>query len=298
MKDYHICLIATEDLKDELKLLICSLKHWKREQSRYIIHLFLDSQNIQLFKNNLYNLISEDFIIDFKSCTPYKNLLAYNSKINTRYPYVVYIKLLIPTLFPELDKILFLDCDTLVLNSGLEDLMDDNIDNYYADVVLDTPFFFSPKTWIYGWEEKTQCETQTYFNTGVMLLNLKEIRKDQKDLELLQAAIKYPSNLKCFIVDQTVINYIFRNKVKFVNPKFNNISLMIFKQALHLNEELLKMYNYKSVEDLLEKTIVIHFAGPKPWKESTKQINQDYPFYYIARNTYNKYIELWKDEIK
>ena len=297
MKDYHIFLVATEDYCNELKLLFCSMKHWKKEQSNYIIHLYLDSQKIEYYKQYFKNIQTDTFKIDIKSSIPYKYIMNFVKE--NHYSYLVNMKLLVPKLFPELDKILILDCDTLIINSGLEELLDDNIDDYYAGGVLDIPIFFGPKLFKFGWEQKKQCQTQTYFNCGLIYLNLKKIREDNKDFELLQAAIKYPENLKCLMYEQTVFNYIFRNKVKLVDPKFNNFTTMIYKRGFyHHNKQLYKMYNYKSLEDLLGKTVMVHFTGIKPWKKIKDGIFQDYPKFHIALEIYNKNKEMLKREME
>ena len=45
MKEYHIFETITEDYINVLKLHLASLKRWKNEESKYIIHLYIDGYN-------------------------------------------------------------------------------------------------------------------------------------------------------------------------------------------------------------------------------------------------------------
>lgn len=283
MKDYHIFLIATENFQNLLRLLFLSMKKWKKEQSRYIIHLYLDSNRIDYYNQKFKNLTNDNFIIQITSSILYKNLLDQN--IISKYPYVIYTKLLIPRLFPNLDKILVLDCDLLIKNSGLEDFMDENIDDYYINAILEPHITFCSKDWKQGYEERKQCKTKNYFNGGVYQLNLKKIREDKKDIQMFQVAIKWPEPIKNYWLEQTLLNYILRDKVKISDPKFDNCSLLMFNLAINDMKEYIKKWNYNSFEDLLDKTVILHFAGPKPWKDGEFQ---DFPLFNIAKQQYEK----------
>jgi len=67
-------------------------------------------------------------------------------------------------IFPNLDRILSIDMDTIV-NENISDLWDLDLTNYYIAAVEET---------------ELSEEEGSYFNMGVAMLNLKKIREDIK----------------------------------------------------------------------------------------------------------------------
>ena len=92
-----------------------------------------------------------------------------------RWTYMVLMKAALSKLFPWYDKVLFLDCDTIVAHdlSVLWEI--DLTGNYYAAVPQRNDGRYGAFT------------TGPYFNTGVLMCNLAELRVDEKDNELIAA---------------------------------------------------------------------------------------------------------------
>ena len=91
------------------------------------------------------------------------------------YPLSAYSRLKIPSLFPHLKKILYLDCDIIVRNS-LTPLWNTNINNHLFGAAKDL-FSSSNK----GFSHKAQLgmpRSATYFNSGVLLMNLEKLRNE------------------------------------------------------------------------------------------------------------------------
>jgi len=83
--------------------------------------------------------------------------------------YMVLIRSVYSKIFPELDKILSLDIDTIV-TENIDELWDIDISNYYIAGVRDTPEF---------------NKNGLYVNGGVLLCNLKKIREDKMDEKMI-----------------------------------------------------------------------------------------------------------------
>lgn len=64
------------------------------------------------------------------------------------------------------DKIIYLDTDTII-NNNLEELYNVDIENYELACVKD----------LYNWASPSRWFTKNYFNSGVLLLNMKKIRE-------------------------------------------------------------------------------------------------------------------------
>ena len=88
----------------------------------------------------------------------------------------VQYKLLIPLLYPDISRMIFLDGDTLILKdiSEMYDL------NFNGNYVLGYPFHTADS--LDGWEKE---HFKVYVNGGVLLFNIYELRKTNMDLKLL-----------------------------------------------------------------------------------------------------------------
>jgi len=88
---------------------------------------------------------------------------------------MVLIRAAYTKIFPDLDRILSIDMDT-VINENISDLWDLDLTNYYIAAVEEA--------------ELTKSEG-SYFNMGVAMMNLQKIRADKKDDEIINALNTY-----------------------------------------------------------------------------------------------------------
>lgn len=100
------------------------------------------------------------------------------------------------------DKILYLDTDTLVLNS-LEDFFDTDIDDYEVAMSRD----YVGKVFI----------GHNYCNAGVLLMNMTKI----KETNLLERVRKLLIKKNYFLADQTALNKCVKDKL-ILPPKYNS----------------------------------------------------------------------------
>ena len=102
------------------------------------------------------------------------------------------------------DKVIYLDVDT-VINNDLAELYNQDIEDYEVGVVRDV--------FIFG-----QRLHKTYFNSGVLLMNMKKIKQTgylEKTRELCRTK-------KMLFLDQDALNYAVTSK-KILDKKFNAI---------------------------------------------------------------------------
>ena len=78
---------------------------------------------------------------------------------------MILLRAALSQLFPHLDKILSLDCDTLI-QDNISELWDLPLDDYYFAAVR---------------EPQKSTENFVYINVGVMMFNLKKIREEHQD---------------------------------------------------------------------------------------------------------------------
>jgi lipopolysaccharide biosynthesis glycosyltransferase len=140
-------------------LLLSILSNHKIENNNYKINFFLIGNLTNENKREFISLKKiQDFEIEFIGINEkqFKGLpifKTYDSKIVSL---ANYYRLLIPELLPsEIEKVIYLDCD-IILNKDISELWNINIKNYLGGCVE---------------------IGQSYFNSGVMVLNLYEFRK-------------------------------------------------------------------------------------------------------------------------
>ena len=119
-----------------------------------------------------------------------------------------YYRLLIPDLIPEVDKVLYLDCDVEVRTS-LDELYNTDLSDSVIAAVRDVGFEINHK----------RLDTDKYFNSGVMLLDLAALRKTNFTGSVFTFIENNREKLKYY--DQDVINMYFAGQIKELDAKWN-----------------------------------------------------------------------------
>ena len=116
-------------------------------------------------------------------------------------------------------------------------------------------------------------EEDIYINSGVMVMNLKELRRHQNIKDVFKFIEKNEKYL--ILPDQDVISGLYSSKILPLDPYVYNMTerLLAFKRVNKLN------VNIKWIK---ENTVIIHYCGRnKPWKENYKgRLNKFYLKYY------------------
>ena len=108
------------------------------------------------------------------------------------------------------DKIIYLDTDTII-NNDLSELYNVDVENFELACVKD----------IYNWTSPSRWGIKDYFNSGVLLLNMKKIR----ETGMFERARKLCHDKKMLYPDQDVLNKTV--KYKKILPE-NNFSVSRF----------------------------------------------------------------------
>lgn len=190
-----------------------------------------------------------------------KNLKG-NSFFNPEVSRADNAKFFLSTILKDLDKVLYLDCDTIILKD-LTDLYNTNLGNNYVAAADD---------WQSDWYDGNF--DKRYFNNGVMLLNLKQMREDSVERHLITFKENDPIDR---FVTQDAFNSIMYQRVVFLPliydtfaPEYDNRNII---QRIH--ETLGKNFNYdiypyEHDSDFRKRVAIIHYCGYfniKPWYE-------------------------------
>ena len=238
-----------------------SLLENKNENTLYKIYFLISNDVTDKSKKliekicNKYSGVSHSFIIinnEFK-----------NARLNI--PHITapsYYRLLIANLLSEEnEKAVYLDYDTII-EKDLTEFFNISLDENYAAGVCAIGIIASIPDRDY-YKEIGITDLYSYINAGVMLLNLKKIRNDNKTEHLCKLIEK---NLK--VQDQDIINLSFKGKIKIVDFKYNFMAPYINKKEQNKNKCVVAydIYGKDSVEQAQKSPVIIHYLNnKKPW---------------------------------
>ena len=219
----------------------------------YILHRELDIEDKNIIESGLdLNKFNIKMIkIDEEEV---KNFPQYQK----RYPKEIYFRLFATKYLPEnIDKILYLDSDTLVINK-LDELYNMDFEgNFYIATTHVKKILRKIN------EVRLRIDDDVpYINTGVLLINLKELRKIDVQKEVCEFVEN--NSKKLMLPDQDIITALYGNKIKIVDAlKYN------------LGDRDLNLYNLNHIKNPIglkwvkENTVIIHYYGRnKPWNKN------------------------------
>lgn len=168
--------------------------------------------------------------------------------------------------YPKIEKILYLDCDTLIVGK-IKPLWEVDISEQLGAACFECMSNMHKR--IIGAKK-----TDNYLNTGMLLLNVK--RWIEEDIENLVSNFIREYNGKTEYVDQGVINGTISNQFKIVSPRYNLTAL-----AYDFTYEEMQIYRkpqfgYSKVEweEAIKNPVVVHFTTSflsiRPWYEGSK----------------------------
>ena len=180
-----------------------------------------------------------------------------------------WFRIQIPDLCPDLDRVLYLDCDTMV-NGDIKELFTMEMGNNYVAAVKDV------------WDVKKHLKrldmkSDSYFNSGVLLMNCEQFRKDNVFEKIKEYSLANKKIIK--FCDQDTLNKVIDTKKINLPQKYN------FMDTWWRNN-----YNEYEGEDLVnyeiakESPLIVHLTGPKPNVKGCKNSMAE-KWWYYARLT-------------
>jgi lipopolysaccharide biosynthesis glycosyltransferase len=184
-------------------------------------------------------------------------------------PPIMWYRVYLPDLLPETDRVLYLDVDTLIVDDLTELWNTDLQDRYLAAVSNTLP----PES--RGWPRRLGIPAeQGYFNSGVLLLNLEMMRRNQ----MTERLIAYGRNpgLRLAWPDQDALNKLMGHRRVSLHPRWNcQNSLFYYRWG----EEI---FGRRAAREALGSPAILHFEGAQVVK----------PWHYLSKHPHRKkYIE-------
>lgn len=230
---------------------IASLKHHIKQPAIYKIYCIIAKDVTIEGKNLIYQLNNESFQVIF---------IMANSDFDNAYSHrgitvASYYRLMLANLLPETEeKALYLDVDTLInddvsflYNIDLKDNILGAVKNLYIFQIHDK--LLSKLSY---WKQRFGDSKSGYINAGVLLLNLKQIRKE----EIWKEWLEYGHEQWEFH-DQDILNITCKGRIAFLPPKYNATYAIRAKGA--------EGYGLFSKAELSAPPVIFHFTAAKPW---------------------------------
>ena len=211
----------------------------------------LDNGVHQIHKDIIEYQLKENFNIIWVDMQ--EKLKKFEEKLHTRdyYSKSTYFRLFIPNMFPNLDKALYLDSDIVVLGD-ISELYNTELNSNLVGAVTDSAVQNNEIFKNYVKEVVGVDDDKDYFNAGVLLMNLTEIRKRGNLFQLSMAYYSLHRHSMPYL-DQDILNAIFSDSIKLIDPKFNYFLYSRDPKKQH--------------DDF--NGCITHLTLPKPWRELT-----------------------------
>ena len=171
-------------------------------------------------KESLKKLEKANFKIDFVPMTDGLESITDSMGNRLRCDYftlTIYFRLFIPAMFPQYDKGIYLDSD-IVVTGDLAELYNTDIGDNYIGACQDKSVVDVEPLALYM-EKAVGVSRYKYINSGVLLMNLKELRERNLDGHFLELLGKY--HFDCIAPDQDYLNALCSDKIYYLDEKWD-----------------------------------------------------------------------------
>ena len=193
--------------------------------------------------------------------------------VQAEFTSAMWFRILLPDLLPDLQRVLYLDVDTLAMDD-LGPLWDTGLDGCYLAAVRNV-FQHNHK---HRPADLGLPPAQPYFNSGVLLMNLEEMRRRDATQRLRECALTHGDGLEW--PDQDALNLVLGSHRADLHPRWNCMnSVLSFKDAR-------SVFGRRRVRQARRSPGIRHFEGPahnKPWDPRSLSPGRDQ---WLAHRSY------------
>lgn len=238
------------------------------EDSKKVLSQIISKYNSKIYFYNIENLPIPKYL-----------------ETNGRWPIICYARLFACYLLKDVNRILYLDCDTIVLED-ISELFTEQYDDYPVYGCKD--FIGNAYKKLIGMPKEA-----VNVNGGVLLFNLQQMRDLDSITKINRFLDKYGRNIS--YADQDILNGTFWKEMGVLDPSYDIMSIMKvfnYKEIIQLKHPM-GCCSVEEVNSALKNPIIIHYTGnyrtKRPW---FKDSNHPY------KNEFYKYKNMspWKDK--
>jgi len=252
--NYNVTCSTDDNYLQHCVAMLCSLFENNKEYS-FTVHLLVDKLSKE----------SKDFICSL--CERYGNTTKFyaiekklleNIRLNDiqfnghkMYSIATYYRMFLPSLLPsDVEKVLYLDCDIIVLKD-VSELFNMNLDGYGVAAVRDSSPYDSYHRYKMGLSLRHSA-----FCAGMMMINLDYWRVNNSQKKLLEYANRQWKDV--YMQDQDALNYVFRDSWFQLPYKWGKTPF-----SVAVIDETQRWFDIKEYEN--EPCIYHYSSQMKPW---------------------------------
>ena len=239
--------------------------------SRYTFYTFY-----LLVEKNLFKQENKDKLMHledkYEKCKIIILELTNENLINARtnrYPMAAYYRLLLPDLITDFNRVIYLDGDTLFF-TDLTEMFNLEMNNNIILGFLDNSH---EKAKEFG------IKTYKYVTSGVLLINLKKLRKENITAKFFDFIEDNKDKLEQ--EDQTVINIVLHGRIDLLPPKYGMWNFVKREDLIKHNgygniNSNIKAYDEKELFKAWKVPSIIHYVRAKPWKRKDSYTHREF----------------------
>ena len=188
-----------------------------------------------------------------------------------------YYRIALPSLLPNEDRIIY--TDTGVINFDLSEMYNLELKNktYFLGILDELGLLYELKS--------LGIYTDKYMNSGILLMNLKAMRKDGIEQKIRQYIYTHYLDHH----DQTAINAVCYNNFDILSIKYATFTYNSYNNLVKYNNQQDKRYRYSETElkQAFYEPTLLHYAGwVKPWDHGYSKTNGEYWWYYAKKSDF------------
>ncbi|MDR2628414.1 MAG: glycosyltransferase family 8 protein [Puniceicoccales bacterium] len=268
-----IAFVFDDKFSDLFKVTIYSIaKNTKSNLAVHIVDCGISEENknlIRKFTSKFKNISS----IEFK--VPERIEVLENFPTGARFNSVVFYRLAIPKVFPELSRVIYLDCDTIAVGD-ISELWHEDLNGRPFGAVEEDGNFSDEKLRANKLAYLKFPEENRYYNSGVLLIDSKKFEESQ----IFERVIGQIKETKIFFPcpEQDAMNICLRNDEHLaLSPKYN---FMPFTPSS------------KKCFRKIKNPTIMHYAYIKPWKMNRTTVKL-FHFLGFCRYSTSMLLKFW-----
>lgn len=265
---YHITCNTDDNYAQHCIAMLCSLFE-NNTDLNLCVHILINSLSKET-KDYMLQLGSRyhNTVIFHKVDESELNGLQYRK--NRPLTKAAYYRILLPDIISmEINRILYLDCDMIVLKS-IKELFEIDLDGYALAATEDAAPYSAVHRQQLGLDYNSHA-----FCSGIMMINLKYWRDNQSLTKLLEFSRKKRNPV--YLHDQDALNHVFKHQWFCLPPKFNHTTMSISPLAKR------EFDNHEYIYD----PIIWHYSSElKPWFDVFFP-GRKYYIEYLKRSKYH-----------
>ena len=249
MSDINICLACDDNYARYAGVVIASVL--ANAASNEKLHFFILDGGI-----TPENHAKLEALKDLRHCditfVPIDEALFEDYKKVKTHEYITlatYYRLKISSLLPQVDRVIYMDCD-VVVNHSLSELFNSDLGESAIAGVSDL-------------NKRRVRKNPTYVNAGMLIMDIANIRKYDLEKRFLDYTRKNIDHITCG--DQEIINEVCKGEIKLLDESWN-----------------VQSSNFVNRSSYTPEPRIIHFvARRKPWHGGSLSVHRDLYFNYL-----------------